>query len=189
MNNIHTLDPTQWVKHYSDVLLRFAYQRVGNREQAKDLVQETFLAALRNKDSFHGDISEKNWLYLILKNKIIDAWRGRKHEFLEEVNRQAEETADFFDEAGHWKEKHYPQDWRVMPAENLESSEFHRILEKCLTRLKQGIQVVFRMKYLEEIEAEDICKELDISTSNYWVMIHRSKLQLRVCLEKNWFDK
>ena len=45
---------------------------------------------------------------------------------------------------------------------------------------------VFSLKYLEEEESETICKELEITSSNYWVIIHRAKLQMRECLEKNW---
>ena len=45
------------------------------------------------------------------------------------------------------------------------------------------------MKYIEGLESDDICKELNITASNYWVLIHRAKLQLRACLEKNWFLK
>jgi DNA-directed RNA polymerase specialized sigma24 family protein len=44
------------------------------------------------------------------------------------------------------------------------------------------------MKYLEDLEATEICKVLGITTSNYWVLIHRAKLQLRNCLEKNWIN-
>ena len=42
------------------------------------------------------------------------------------------------------------------------------------------------MKYMEDIESEEICKVLNITPSNYWVLIHRAKLHLRKCLEKNW---
>ena len=64
-----------WVENYSDLLFKFAVSRVGNNDIAKDLVQDTFLAALINIDGFKGEVSEKNWLFIILKNKIIDFYK------------------------------------------------------------------------------------------------------------------
>ena len=66
------LDAKKWVNDYGDMLYRYAVPRVNDKEVAKDLVQDTFLAAWRNYDNFKGEISEKNWLFTILKNKIID---------------------------------------------------------------------------------------------------------------------
>ena len=42
------------------------------------------------------------------------------------------------------------------------------------------------MKYIDDCDSEKICKELSITPSNYWVILHRAKVQLRACLEKNW---
>jgi len=43
------------------------------------------------------------------------------------------------------------------------------------------------MKEIDEMETEDVCNELEITPSNLWVMMHRAKVQLRKCIEKNWF--
>ena len=48
--------------------------------------------------------------------------------------------------------------------------------------------MVFRMKTIQEFETEEICKELDITASNLWVIIHRARTQLRKCMEDNWFN-
>jgi len=50
-------------------------QRVKDTHIAKDLVQETFLAAWRNIDKYNGEASVKTWLFTILKNKIIDQYQ------------------------------------------------------------------------------------------------------------------
>ncbi len=68
LDHIHSLNPNFWVANYSDELFGFAFIRVNDEETARDLIQDTFLSALRNQESFKGEISEKNWLYLILKN-------------------------------------------------------------------------------------------------------------------------
>jgi RNA polymerase sigma-70 factor (ECF subfamily) len=79
--------------------------------------------------------------------------------------------------------------WGVDYNTVIEQKEFYSILELCKSKLKAVQNAVFSMKYLDGIESEEICKELNITSSNYWVLIHRAKLQLRTCLEKNWFNK
>jgi len=185
---MNILEPQLWVKNYSDSLLRFAFLRTNNNEHAKDLVQETFFAGLRNVETYKGDISEKNWLFFILKNKIIDHYRKKASSLITEIDSLMERSADYFDDAGHWKESAYPKEWGRSYSDPVEKEEFYDILNKCTQKLSELIRIVFVMKYLDEKESEEICKELQITSSNYWVIIHRAKLQIRKCLEKNWIS-
>jgi RNA polymerase sigma-70 factor (ECF subfamily) len=66
------LEPEKWIERYSDILFNYTISRINKREVAEDLVQETFFSALKGKDSFLGNASEKTWLISILKRKIID---------------------------------------------------------------------------------------------------------------------
>jgi len=72
-----SLDPHNWVKAHADYLYSYTLSRINNEEQAKDLVQETFLAALEKVDRFEGKSTERTWLTAILKNKIIDIYRKK----------------------------------------------------------------------------------------------------------------
>lgn len=181
------LNATKWVSDYSDMLYRFALPRVNDAEIAKDLVQDTFLAAWRNYENFKGEISEKNWLYAILKNKIIDHFRKASTRLTDSLPGMADEE-NHFDEAQHWTQAASPNEWNT-DSSPIEKKEFYEILRKCKTKLKEIQNTVFTLKYLEGLDSEEICKELNITASNYWVLIHRAKLQLRACLEKNWFIK
>lgn len=177
-----------WINEYGDMLYRFALQRVSNTDAAKDLVQETFLAAWRNKESFKGEASEKNWLFAILKNKIIDHYRKAVNRLTDNISESGEnEDAFYFDEEGHWTSEAFPRDWAIEPSGKIEAKEFYSVLEKCKGKLKEIQNMVFSMKYMDEMESEEICKTLNITASNYWVLLHRAKVQLRACLEKNWF--
>ncbi len=51
-----------WVKSHGDVLFRYALARVGRRDIAEDLVQETFLSALRGLNDFQGSSAVQTWL-------------------------------------------------------------------------------------------------------------------------------
>lgn len=183
------LQPTAWVEQYADLLFKFAVSRINNTETAKDLVQDTFLSALKTLHTFRGEMSEKNWLFIILKNKIIDYYRSKATQSITELNKYLEEAESFFDEDENWKESAKPKQWGIDYSQNIETKEFYEILEKCKNKLAELQNAVFTLKYLDDKNSDEICKELNISSSNYWVLIHRAKLQIRQCLEKNWFKK
>ena len=191
----YSCDPNGWVEAYSDELFRFAYFRVSNREQAEDLVQETFLSALGSLTKFRFDCSEKTWLYNILKNKIIDYYRKQDHSPVRKSDSRAEQSDEqflqhFFNHEGsaqkHWNRTAAPTEWELPADDLLIKAEFIKILQLCLSYLPETQADVFRLKNIDELKTDEICKELNISTSNLWVLIHRAKLQLRECLEKNW---
>lgn len=185
------LDPKNWISAYGDYLLNHAFFRVRNRELAEDLVQETFISALKSRDTYNGTASERTWLTAILKNKIIDHYRSR-------LNKQTQQTDsidnntnnDFFnsDTAFHWFETKQPKEWNNAE-QSIESNEFNTALMECMKKMPEKLATVFSLKYIDDEATETICKEVGITSSNYWVIIHRAKLQLRECLEKNWFLK
>ena len=188
-----TTSPEKWVDLYGDYLFSYARSRVNDNEQAYDLVQDTFLAALGARTSFEGRSSEKTWLISILKRKIIDHYRktGRKKELnlLDRDFGEEKGTLPFYPDGnmeGHWTEERAPSDWRISPEGAVENEELKDVLAKCIGLLPDKWESVFALRVVEEMETEEVCKELDITASNMWVILHRAKLQLRECVEKNW---
>ena len=193
VQEISILNPKKWIDNYADYLYSFAYNRVSDEETAKDLVQETFLSALKARDGFKGEASEKTWLVSILKRKIIDLYRKNaahpQQSFEESEQYKVAYSHYFSDEGfikGEWNKPNGPKPWNVSEKNSIDQKEFKHILAQCLGKLPKVWSSVFALKYLEEEESESICKELEITSSNYWVIIHRAKLQMRECLEKNW---
>ncbi len=183
------LNPHNWVDSYADYLYSYAMQRINDDELAKDLVQETFLSALQAKQAFQARSSEKTWLTSILKYKIVDYFRSKAKWPAKEVNllESEQNQTEFFDpENGHWNDHHKPKELGIEPSIALENKEFEQILQACMKKLPSLWLAVFSRKHLEEQTTETICSELTISSSNFWVIIHRTKLNLRACLEKNW---
>lgn len=176
------LQPEKWVSQYADLLYRFALVRVRDHEVSRDLVQETFIAAWKALPEFKGASSEKTWLYAILRNKIIDHFRAASRGLTERFAETPPEENAYFDEVDHWSEACAPREW----GHRVEKKEFYDVLRRCTERLQAVQAAVFTMKYLDDLDSGEICKELKISASNYWVLLHRAKLQLRSCLEKNW---
>ncbi|WP_426330126.1 sigma-70 family RNA polymerase sigma factor [Pedobacter sp. R-06] len=183
------LDPHQWVVKYADYLYGYTLVRINDEDLARDLVQETFLAALECKEKFGGRSSEKTWLTAILKNKIIDVYRSRSSGFAKSsaVLETQEGDTDFFDhDDGHWNDQHRPAELGIEQPDALENQEFQRILQACMKRLPGLWMSVFTMKHIDDESTEMICSELKLSSSNFWVIIHRTKVNLRSCLQRNW---
>jgi RNA polymerase sigma-70 factor (TIGR02943 family) len=190
----HMLNPEKWVDNYSDYLFTYAFMRINDEDEARDLVQETFLSALKAKNLFKGEAAEKTWLVSILKRKVIDLYRKnavRKEESFEESEQYKVAYGHYFTEEGfikgEWNKQTRPSEWNFNENSPIEKNEFKKILSACIGKLPKTWASVFTLKHIEEEESEKICKELEISSSNYWVILHRAKLQMRECLEKNWF--
>jgi len=181
------LNPENWISSHADYLYNYTITRVNDHDLAKDLVQETFLAGLKAVENFQGKASERTWLISILKRKIIDYYRK-----INSAKGKAEVRMNFYTEGeneGDWIEERAPTDWSSEIDKSIENDELSIVLDKCIDHLPEKYAMVFKMKTIQQFETEDICKELEITSSNLWVIIHRARTQLRKCMEENWFKK
>lgn len=185
----HFIDPHHWVENHADYLFSYAITRINEEEQARDLVQETFLAALERIDKFEGRSSERTWLTAILKNKIIDVYRKKSSGLGKNTSSldTEQQDQDFFDPYdGHWNKAHRPEVFGIETNDPLMNKELKSILEMCMQKLPALWLSVFKMKHMEDESTDLICEALKVTPSNFWVIIHRAKLNLRACLQKNW---
>lgn len=182
----HTLNPHEWVNNHADYLYAYALGRINDADEARDLIQEVFLAALEKADRFEGRSTERTWLTAILKNKIIDIYRKRSSGLRKPERTEDRDYEDFFHEDGHWREEHWPKAWGVEDQDPLHNKEFNLVLQQCMQKLPALWLAVFTMKHMEDESSENICARLKVTSANFWVIIHRAKLNLRACLQKNW---
>lgn len=181
------LDPSSWLNEHGDYLFSFALSRINKKDIAEDMVQETLLSAFQAKDRFRGGSSERTWLVSILKRKIIDHFRKQ--------SRNPESVTEEFSmpfhkggaKNGQWMMDHAPVSWDEEVLQD--DGTLMEIIQYCISLLSPKMAATFNMKTLEDISTDDICKELGISESNLWVLMHRARLQLRECVEKNWFKE
>jgi RNA polymerase sigma-70 factor (ECF subfamily) len=168
-------------------LLKYAQLQLRNSAWAEDAVSETLLAAIEKPQSFAGQSQLKTWLIGILKHKLIDQIRRNSREMSTtstEDNQDLED--DLFRADGHWREA--PKDWGD-PEHCLSQLDFMRVLEACVEHLPGQQGRLFMMREWLELDTDEICKELAISATNLWVMLHRARLRLRECMQLNWFNK
>ena len=172
---------------YGDYLYSFALYRIHDDTTAQDLVQDTLVGALKSKRNFKGQSSEKTWLTSILKYKIIDFIRKKYREpVLEEIDLDSATLDEHFDARGKWKTG--PAKWASNPEKLLEQKSFLNIVKKCLRELPKKQARALALRELEGETTKEICKVLNISTTNCWVLMHRARSLMRYCIETNWLE-
>lgn len=177
----------QQLESLRPALYRFALLQLRNEALAEDVVQDALIAVLEKPERFGGQSSLRTYVTAIMKHKIIDALRasGRQRP-LETFDDQSDDEAieELFAADGHARDM--PRNWGD-PDAALEQKDFFRVLEMCLEKLPANAARIFMMREWLELGTEEICKELNISASNAWVLLFRARLRLRECLDLNWF--
>lgn len=129
----------------------------------------------------------RTWLMGILKRKIVDHLRRATREkgfgALEETD---EWIDDLFDKRERWKMA--PGHWDYGPGAAIEREEFLGVFANCLQKLPRQMANVFSLREIDQLDAEEICKDLALSSTNLWVILYRARLRLWKCLDANWFQ-
>lgn len=173
-----------WVDTHADYLFNFAVGQVRDANTAEDLVQDTFLAAVKAQNSFGGKSSARTWLVGILRHKIYDHLRKTCRERAVRHDPTAMNDGESWEESALWlrdvaAETH-------LPSRRIELDEFRTNLEMALGKIPQRIAQVFQLYQIEELPNREVCEQLNISESNLWVMLHRARKQLREHLDGWW---
>jgi RNA polymerase sigma-70 factor (TIGR02943 family) len=173
-------------------LLRYAKLQLRNDAWAEDVVSEVILVALEKPEAFEGRSQLKTWLIGILKFKILDKFRDNakevalpSHDDDGSSDAEALETLMFKGD-GHFAQA--PSDWDS-PESQLNQQEFFAVLEACMEKLPEKLGRLFLMREWLELSSEEICKELSLTATNFYVQLHRAKLRLRECLDLNWYGR
>ena len=170
-------------------LLRYACLQLRSDAMAEDVVSDTLLAILEKPDAYSGASSLRTYATGILKHKVVDALRKRGREVpIEPIDAQSMDDAidALFREDGHWVQP--PTAWGA-PDHALEQSQFFEVLQRCIDRMPARLGRIFMMREWLELEVEQICEQLDITSNNCGVMLYRARMQLRECLDRNWFQQ
>lgn len=177
-----TSDPKTWVDQHGDRLFRYALSRVRDESAAEDLIQDTFLAALKSRDKFKGESSELTWMTGILRNKIFELYRRQSKDVPLTEDDDDRESA-FFD-GRHWSVSDAPREW---PAAKAESAELSAVLRRCLDGLTAPVARAFVLREMEGLDASDTAAALGVAPGHLAVLLYRARMRLRRCLEKNHF--
>lgn len=183
---------TAYLADLREQMLKFAMLQLRQHAAAEDAVQEALMGSMKNADKFTGKSAFKSWVFAILKHKIVDGIRAKSRTVaisdLQSDPYGPEDPSFLFDEAEHWKEEHAPSRWRN-PEQQMQNSQFWTVFEACLNKLPSSQARCFMMREFIGLDSVEICKELDLSTTNLHVLLHRARLSLQKCLDTHWFKE
>ena len=189
-----SLSPEKWVDEYGDRLFRYALMRLRDETVAEDIVQETLLSAIQSLASYNGRSTELTWLTGILKHKMIDHFR-KNQKLIQITDNDTDLSAldHFFEKPdapdSHWAMQMRPGKIGQTPEQAVENSEFWDVMNSCLSALPDRISTVFTLREVDGLTSDEVCEVLSISPSNFWVIMHRARMQLRRCIEIKWFRR
>ncbi len=182
------LDPAAWLDRHGDVLFRYALSRLRDPESAEEVVQETLMAAWRARQQYSGKGSEGAWLLGICKRKVIDKVRRRSRPDAATGGDSLgpDPSEALFDAKGNWRFD--PRAVKGRPERAFEQEEVWAAFRECLDGLPPRQAGVFTLREVDDLGSDEVCKEMEISASNLWVLLLRARLHLTRCM-KSHLDK
>ena len=153
---------TKLFHEHVDALYRFAYWRVGDEEEAYDVVSTVFAKAWEKRDSFDGTYP-KAWLFMIARNTIIDGYRKKTDERLaEDEEIPVEDTT----------------------AETIDKQFDAATLMHALDSLSDDLREIVHWRFIERASVAETAAQTGHSEANVRVMQHRALKKLRLWYEK-----
>jgi len=198
--NTNTLSGLDWnqdeafMGELRQQMLKFAQLQLQDSYLAEDAVQEAFIGALKNQQSFARKAAFKTWVFGILKHKIVDIIRssqrlvsnGASHSDNDEPPPEAWDQQ--FDDRGYWHLSERPTAWKL-PEEIAANDQFWLVFETCLGALPANYSRAYMMREFIGLSTTEICQQLDTNENSLNVLLYRARLKLRNCLQNNWFDQ
>jgi RNA polymerase sigma-70 factor, ECF subfamily len=185
---------TMLLEMYQNAMLRIAQVYVHDREVARDVVQETWIAVLQGIQRFESRSSLKTWIFSILVNRSkTRAQREGRYVPMADLVDTDEPTVEpeRFLPADHKNKDHWvahPMDWDTVPEDHLLSQETQRVVKDTIQGLSAHQREVITLRDVEGLSSEEVCNILQITETNQRVLLHRARAAVRRALEQ-YFDK
>lgn len=167
---------------------RFARTLTGDREAAEDLVQETWLTVLQKAGQFNGAASLRSWIFAILANKARNRMKQEKRSVgLEIIAGDADLSLAFdpgtFDAKGRWSEQ--PVSWNMMTPERIVAGRSAiRFVAEAIELLPPAQRTVIILCGQQELTDGEAADVLGIARGNVRVLLHRARITLRNCIDR-----
>src|SRR3989344_1616637 len=158
------------VEQYQRDILNFHYRLCGNRFEAEDLAQETFIKAYKKLESLKEQEKMKSWLFSIARNVTIDFFRRNKEKSIPLDNVLLENYAratavDYLGDVMH--------------------AEVSQELQKCMALLSEEDRMIVKLLYYEGFSYKEICDLLQINQNTLKSRLHRARKVLLAAVQAN----
>lgn len=162
------------VELYKDKLYHLAYRMTGNRQEAEDIVQETFLRVYKNLERYDVNQKFSTWIYRIATNLCIDRLRKRKAVYSLDAESSDHEGLDGY--------AMMPSDNRT-PESELLLSETQWLIQEAIATLPVKYKSVMILRYMQDLSLQEISDVLDMPVTTIKTRVHRGREFLRKKLE------
>ena len=185
---------TALVRQHHGALLRYAGVFVKDRAVAEEVVQETWLGVIRGIGTFEGRSSVKTWIFTILANRARTRGEreARSVPFSALLSRELEDDepavdADRFLPPDHprypggWSSG--PQEWNA-PEERMLAAETRAVVERAIAALPPVQREVITLRDVVGMDADEVCRMMDLTDGNQRVLLHRARSGVRRALDE-----
>jgi RNA polymerase sigma-70 factor (ECF subfamily) len=152
-------------ERYSRPLISFVYDQVGNREQAEELTQETFVRAYRALHTMRAETKLSTWLFGIAKNVARESLRARQ---------RTDQHVDLDD-----KLVLNLSDRGPVPVKQLLNKELNEVIQSSLALLDEDKRLVFTLKVFQQCSYEEIAEITGFSIPKLKTDLHRARTEMR----------
>jgi RNA polymerase sigma-70 factor, ECF subfamily len=168
------------VGRYQEPMLRLAVSFVPSRAVAEEVVQDTWLAALRGLGAFEGRSSLKTWLFRILVNRARSAGTREQRSVPVADPEPAVDPARF-NAGGAWADP--PEHWIEAAEGRMQAGKLAYRVRAWIEELPGRQREVVLLRDVEGMSSEDVCAVLAITEGNQRVLLHRGRSRLRQLIE------
>lgn len=163
---------TKMVQQYSDPIYRVSLRMLNNQAEAEDVLQETFIKALRSLENFEGRSNLSTWLYRIAVNESLMVIRKRKPE----VSVVYDETGD---EESEGISVSQIVDWCCLPESEFLTNETRSVLNDAIQKLPENLRTVFILRDIEGLSINETAQALELTETNVKTRLLRARMKLR----------
>ncbi|MBM7705001.1 RNA polymerase sigma factor SigW [Metabacillus iocasae] len=158
------------VEYYKDKVYQLCYRMLGNREEAEDSAQETFIRAYVNIQSYDTNRKFSTWLYRIATNLCIDRIRKKKPDYYLDAEVPGTDGLTMYSQIAADQ---------ALPEDELESLELQELIQSEILKLPEKYRTVIVLKYVDELSLKEISDILDLPVGTVKTRIHRGREALR----------
>jgi RNA polymerase sigma-70 factor, ECF subfamily len=161
------------VREQTAPLLAVARRYLRSEEDARDAVQEGFVAAFRSIGRFQGGSSVSTWLHRIVINACLMKLRSSRRR----PETSIDELLPRFDETGHRVAE--PEEWRDSAEDAIDRSQTRRHVREAIGRLPETYRTVLLLRDIEELSTAEAAAVLGLSENAVKIRLHRARQALR----------
>lgn len=168
------------VRRYAGRLYSVTMRILRSPHDAEDAVQETFLSAFQNIETFREEASLYTWLYRIAANQALAKLKYKDRHPAVPI----EPYLPRFERGEHAEEV---QDWSQIPDRELETRELENFFEQCIDELPDDLRIAYVLKDVEKLPEDDVSRILDVPKFTMKNRVHRARLVIRKRIENRFF--